>query len=379
MVSSVLGNLTNSPKRQRIEDLITSKSASAKLNKHHMDDSAATQFKNAAFHHNPENENSENDENKRFIKTPLKTPTPLPSRLQGTHTKSLQPNEPSNGRDPVASQSVSKLKDWLIDFEQKSKEHYARNQPLNSQECQRDAQQYAAKDLGPSHSHTNSVFEYKNNRNMFTPKSGCNPRPSLSKIIVPNDVAPSTPVSKIDFIRDNTPCDTPVQCALRKFDPQKEKATVTKKDVEATNDGYAPVHKLSEWLAAKPFDEKKKTPSKPLIRGRISEKEKSPISLSDPALAEAAIDVSDKKKWLENVFQKKDARQEEDASEEFPTGVTKIKEVLEKRQQEIIKATNPKANQKIKWDVAGVSHGQYKKKVVDERGMPPKKRLADLP
>mmetsp|Transcript_24758 Transcript_24758/g.35533 ORF Transcript_24758/g.35533 Transcript_24758/m.35533 type:complete len:376 (-) Transcript_24758:53-1180(-) len=375
MVSSVLGNITNSPKRQRMEDLTTSKSASAKLNNHHMDDSPVSQFNSAAFQHNAENENLENDENKRCMKTPTKTPIPLPNRLLGTHTKSLQPNEPSNGRDPVASQSVSKLKDWLIDFEQKSKEHYAKNQPLNSQECQRDAQQYSAKDMGPSHSNTAS------NRDMFTPrsKSGYNPRPSTSKIIVPNDVAPSTPVSKIDFIRDNTPCDTPVQCALRKFDPLKEKAAVSKKDVEATNDGYAPVHKLSEWLAAKPFDEKKKTPSKPLIRGRILEKEKNLISLSDPALAEAAIDVSDKKKWLENIFQKKDARQEEDVSEEFPTGVTKIKEVLEKRQQEIIKATNPKANQKIKWDVAGVSHGQYKKKVVDERGMPPKKRLADLP
>jgi hypothetical protein len=197
--------------------------------------------------------------------------------------------------------------------------------------------------------------------------------------------APSSPINpRVDFIRDDTPCDTPVQYALRKFDPQKEKPAITKNEVEATNDGYAPVHKLSEWLAGKPFEEKKKTPSKVSLRGSgvksfTSGRDQYQFSTADPVLIDTAVDVSNKKKWLENAFQKREARQDDNMEEEPLSGVTKIKEVLERRQKEIAKTANPKANMKIKWDAAGPSHGQYKKKVVDERGLPPKKRFTDLP
>lgn len=372
MVNSVLGNITNSPKRQRTEYLTPSKSASARLNRKyssHMDidttqcDSSSNS-KSARFHDGADNERKEDNENEPYVKTPIRTPAPRTNKI-GVDTKILQPSEGDYG----APQSVAKLKDWLIDFEQKNKEHYTKKQLQSSVECRRESQRF---NLAKGSPRSNA-------------KSGCHPWSSASKIPVSSAVAPSPPVNPhVDFIRDDTPCDTPVQCALRKFDPQKEKPTIAKNEVEATNDGYAPVHKLSEWLAAKPFEEKKKTPSKGSVRVLSTrsngyEKDQSQHAVTDPVLRDASIDVSDKKKWLENAFQKKEARQDGDLDEEHLKGVTKIKEVLEKRQKEILKATNPKANTKVKWDVAGPSHGQYKKKVVDERGLPPKKRLTDLP
>lgn len=370
MVNTVLCNITNSPKRQRTEYLTPSKLGARKNNKGsiHMNNNtlectSLSISKSARLPNGAENEEEENDNNEHHGKTPIRTP--MRANKTGTDSKFSQPRE----GDSVAPNTVAKLKDWLIEFEQKNKEHSTKKQPKNSVEPRRETQRFSMATGSPRSS----------------TKSGSHQWSSASKVPISMAAAPSSPVNQhVDFIRDDTPCDTPVQCALRKFDPHKEKPTITKNEVEATNDGYAPVHKLSEWLAAKPFEEKKKTPSKGSLRGSsiksfTSGRDQQQLPVTDPALIDTSVDVSDKKKWLENAFQKREARQDDNVEEEPLSGVTKIKEVLERRQKEISKTTNPKANMKIKWDAAGPSHGQYKKKVVDERGLPPKKRLTDLP
>ena len=332
-------------------------------------------------------EKTGNDENVH-IKTPMQTPassTPRSKRL-GERSRSLLGEDSQQNEAPP---SVVKLKGRLVDFEQRNKEHYTKNQLSNN--CPGDTQQSVSKADSADSNFSQPIF----------------PEPSVSPVPTASPVVPSTPASPktpYKFARDSTPCSTPVQSALRKFGQHKPK--ISKEEVQATNDGYASVQKLSKWLESKPYEETK-TPSGPLRKGakvitksRVYEKDQNRLVLTDPALRDASVDVSDKKKWLESVFQKKDARQvtattQQEEQEEFPSvsdvqfmfggsaqakaGVTKIKEVLEKRQKDIAKSADPKSNHKTKWEVAGSSHGQYKKKVLDERGLPPKKRLADLP
>ena len=96
--------------------------------------------------------------------------------------------------------------------------------------------------------------------------------------------------------------------AKRSFTPIHIKPRISKKEVQATNEGYASVAKLSEWLASDPTSHKK---LRHVRKGRniIQKSRKFEQDLGDVIVEEAHITkgaVSDKKAWLKQAFNERE-------------------------------------------------------------------------
>lgn len=104
---------------------------------------------------------------------------------------------------------------------------------------------------------------------------------------------------------------------VRNYTPKELKMHRSNKDVEATDEGYASVAKLSQWLAGDPTSTKKK---KHVRRGRnvinksrTFEKDMENMIIVENHISRGA--VSDKKKWLQIAFREED--DDDDTKSEF--------------------------------------------------------------
>lgn len=92
------------------------------------------------------------------------------------------------------------------------------------------------------------------------------------------------------------------------FTPVRMKPRIDKNEVQATNDGYASVAKLSAWLADDPTSTKKlrhvRKGRNVIAKSRKFEKDMEGIIVEEAQISKGA--VSDKKKWLSGAFHNDD-------------------------------------------------------------------------
>jgi hypothetical protein len=233
--------------------------------------------------------------------------------------------------------SVARLKGWLDDFGKQNRVHYERNNNLHKtmsidSDCEADLSVAKLKgwldDFGKQHKE-----HYK--RNNRTEKPSVPPKPPVSSTPIVKST-PSSLMSSSVKPKTSTRIDPATAAAESRKGPTKTPVRIIKSrhnDVQATNDGYASVKKLSAWLADDPTSDKKTCTVRrgmnviaksrafekdlanviveeaSIVRGHVSHKAKqikSAFSEEDETKDEttAAVKVTDKKKWLESAFQK---------------------------------------------------------------------------
>eukprot|EP00586_Coscinodiscus_wailesii_P006979 CAMPEP_0172488766 /NCGR_PEP_ID=MMETSP1066-20121228/18486_1 /TAXON_ID=671091 /ORGANISM="Coscinodiscus wailesii, Strain CCMP2513" /LENGTH=1016 /DNA_ID=CAMNT_0013256221 /DNA_START=281 /DNA_END=3331 /DNA_ORIENTATION=+ len=107
---------------------------------------------------------------------------------------------------------------------------------------------------------------------------------------------------------------------------RKFRMKVKKEDVQATNDGYASVKKLSQWLDNDPFEKKKPRPTRKgnniLKKSRVFEPDQpSPVARE---LENICGNVSERRSWLKGAFEKQEDCEEEIAEGEMPTRASRM-------------------------------------------------------
>ena len=192
-----------------------------------------------------------------------------------------------------APSSVKKLKGWLSDFERKQKEHYERI---------------------PHHSHNNNP-----NPNVAASSSSATPSRRNTTAVAMARAVPHTDVVKArsTSINSSTSSSSSVKSTAtpgrKLFGGTKPRTGITNtssSSVEATNDGYASVSKLSAWLEDDPTSKKKGMPLAHRRGRNVSLKSRKfePLPQND---ATRTVEfrrngVSERKQWLESAFKKDD-------------------------------------------------------------------------
>ena len=95
------------------------------------------------------------------------------------------------------------------------------------------------------------------------------------------------------------------------FTPIQVKPRINKKEVQATNDGYASVAKLSAWLADDPTSKKKmlhvRKGRNVIAKSRQFEKDMEGVIVEEAKISRGA--VKDKKKWLSEAFHEEEDKE----------------------------------------------------------------------
>jgi len=319
--------------------------------------------------------------------------------------------------------SVSELKNWLVNFEESQKSHVNK---LSTPSKAQNKPQDVANTPEPLRSSGSGGFIRTGNRNVPI-SNASSKQPLLQDNTSSSLPKPMTPVSKPPLSRQIKSASvppkctagpktifTPVNCDNKQpgvFLSMKKSQRISAEEVQATDAGYAPVSKLSSWLANDAFNNKKekivrKDPNvyrKSLKFGEdeMTVKESDKIVACEIATAEQ--NVSARASWLKNqafgINGGEDCHQKEEPSMVHGSGkVERTRmhaEAFEKdseaaasvksRRLELIKREEAvkrkaemsnKVSYKVKWEGSG---GQYSKKITSEVGPAPKKTFADLP
>ena len=301
--------------------------------------------------------------------------------------------------------SVSELKGWLVGFEQKQKDHAV------ASGCVKDIAKtpVAGKakvntDVKPS----GNVEVNASKISESTPSavaSANNKRYSNINIVKNTELAPAsstkTKVPKPREFQRSSVVGTPSSYLPKKV--QK----ISNKEVQATDDGYASVSKVSAWLANDAFSQKKEKKfrkrdpniyKKALKFGEDeienTQKSQKHKQFKDE-IATATKNVSERAEWLRNdAFCGAEKAKCSDSiahgaqggivrpsssgvNNELTSFQQRRQMLLDREKHAAKKNTTEKITYKIKWEVNG--DGQYAKKVVNNAGAPPKKTFADLP
>ena len=101
---------------------------------------------------------------------------------------------------------------------------------------------------------------------------------------------------------------------------QKQQAN---RDVQATDEGYASVAKLSQWLASDPTSTKKKKQvrrgANVISKSRKFEKDQENVIIVENHISRGA--VSDKKQWLQNAFRSEDGHDDDERRSEVSSSI----------------------------------------------------------
>ena len=290
--------------------------------------------------------------------------------------------------------SVTELKGWLVDFEE--------NQKRNGQ-------------VG----NANAVKPSMNTKSTMS----CTPmkqvQNSTSKTKVGSKIGPPTPLSSV-VKEECLKTSTITKPASYVIPSVQRPAKIPKDEVQATDEGYASVSKVSAWLANDAFNTKKdrmirKDPNvynKGLKFGDQKPSDEAGENVKKNFLEEIASAeqrVSDRAQWLKNsAFSGKQPTSIIGATPSFthnkpkeqkpsqPDIISKDNNIVsnisdkipsfeERRKlliQRELQASKYKSEKvpayQIKWETAG-STGQYSKKFVNKIGVAPKKSFAELP
>lgn len=254
---------------------------------------------------NTNNENAENgivgftSRNKSGVSTGSKTP-PLSCRKLGlekernsrSRTENDGTSNVNNGiinTDKNKNGTVQHLRGWLVDFEKQNKAHYQKTKAVGRE-----------KRCETNRSGTDQPVASNNKRNSL-PNKECSSQGDAQEV-------PTTPpVSRSLPAHNPSPAMTPSRL---RFKPR-----IKKEEVEATNDSFASVQKLSEWLGDDPFEKRKarsiRKGMKVIAKSRVYEPDQVIPDFNQNNVKGG--NVSDRKKWLAGAFGNDDPDQEKDA------------------------------------------------------------------
>lgn len=306
--------------------------------------------------------------------------------------------------------SVSELKNWLVNFEESQKSSHVNHQV--STPFKQKPQDVLTPETRAG------GFIRTGNRNIPVSSGGAaskQPLQDSSSTLTPVSKPPTRPVNS--FKSASVPPKpkqifTPVKCDKPRpgvFISMKKSQRISAEEVQATDAGYAPVSKLSSWLANDAFSNKKekvvrKDPNvyrKSLRFGEDVVETKESDKIVAGEIATADRNVSEHASWLKhqafgngvdcdvgasksnsmNVGKVDRTRMHEEAFEKESESAASVKsrrlELIKREEAAKRKAeTSSKLAYKVKWEVSG---GQYSKKVVNEVGPAPRRSFADLP
>ena len=163
--------------------------------------------------------------------------------------------------------------------------------------------------------------------------------PGSKTVVRPGLPKPSTPdISKMPKASTNMRKCTPhftvgataggvatTRRVVRNYSPkdlrlQKQQAN---RDVQATDEGYASVAKLSQWLASDPTSTKKKKQvrrgANVISKSRKFEKDQENVIIVENHISRGA--VSDKKQWLQNAFRSEDGHDDDERRSEVSSSI----------------------------------------------------------
>ena len=207
---------------------------------------------------------------------------------------------------PVPS-SVKKLKGWLSDFEQKQKEHYERIPHHNSNNPNPNA-------AASSSSATPSRRDPTASSPAPTPAQNSAAVAAMARAVPHTDVVKARSTSMNSSTTSTKNAATPGRMLFGATNSRSGipsiRHTTSSGGVEATNDGYASVSKLSAWLEDDPTSKKKGMPLAHRRGRNVSLKSRKfePLPQND---ATRTVEfrrngVSERKQWLESAFKKDD-------------------------------------------------------------------------
>jgi hypothetical protein len=110
---------------------------------------------------------------------------------------------------------------------------------------------------------------------------------------------------------------------VRNYSPKDLRLQRANMDVQATDEGYASVAKLSQWLASDPTSTKKKKQirrgANVISKSRQFEKDQEHVIIVENHISRGA--VTDKKKWLQNAFRHEESDDGDDVRSEVSSSI----------------------------------------------------------
>jgi len=301
--------------------------------------------------------------------------------------------------------SVSELKGWLIGFEQKQKDHVVASGSVKD----------IANTPVAGKAKVNADVEPSDNVEVKASKVSKSMPPAVASVSNKGysniSIAKNTELAPASLTKTKVPKSREFQRSSVVGTPSsylpKKVQKISYEEVQATDDGYASVSKVSAWLANDAFSQKKekkfrkRDPNiyKKALKFGEDEIENAQISQKHKQfkdeIATATQNVSERAEWLRNdaFYGAEKAKcsdsighgaqgeivqpSSSEANNELTSFHQRRQMLLDREKHAAKKNTTEKITYKIKWEVN--ADGQYAKKVVNNAGAPPRKTFADLP